>query len=288
VTGFRGTRERLQSAGWLGNTFLEIGHTTEERAMAVSFDLSGRTAVVVGGTTGIGRTLALGLADAGADVVATGRRKAAVDEVAAAIESRGRRTLRVPADVGDAASLRALRDASLHAFGTVDIVVAAAGITKRVPTVDMSEADWNQILDTNLTGMLRTYQTFAPGMIARGSGRLIGIGSLASFVGLLEVSAYTASKAAVAGLTRALAVEWAPHGVTVNAIAPGVFETDLNREILKGPRGQEFLTRTPMRRFGRTDELVGAAVYLASAAASFVTGQLLVVDGGLLASGVNV
>jgi len=256
--------------------------------MAVSFDLTGRTAVVVGGTTGIGRALALGLADAGADVVATGRRANIVEEVAAAIESKGRRTLRVASDVADSASLQRLRDACVDHFGHVDIVVAAAGVTRRVATLEMTDADWSQILETNLTGMLRTYQTFAPGMIAQRRGRLIGIGSLASFVGLMEVAAYTASKAGVAGLTRALAVEWAAHGVTVNAIAPGVFETDLNREILKGPRGQEFLMRTPMRRFGRTDELVGAAVYLASDAASFVTGQLLVVDGGLLASAVNV
>ena len=253
----------------------------------ISFDLNGRTAVVVGGTTGIGRALALGLADAGADVVVTGRRQPVVDEVAGLIEQKGRRTLRQPADVGDAASLAALRDACLAAFGKVDVVVAAAGVTKRVPTLDMSEADWDRILDTNVTGMMRTYQTFARPMIARGQGRLIGIASLASYVGLQEVAAYGASKSAVAGLTRALAVEWAPHGVTVNAIAPGVFETDLNRDILKGPRGQEFLMRTPMRRFGRTEELVGAAVYLASDASSFVTGQLLVVDGGLLASGVN-
>ena len=256
--------------------------------MAVSFDLTGRTAVVVGGTTGIGRALALGLADAGADVVATGRRANIVEEVASAIESRGRRTLRIASDVADAVSLQRLRDACVAGFGQVDIVVAAAGVTRRVATLEMTDADWSQILQTNLTGMLRTYQTFAPGMIAQRRGRLIGIGSLASFVGLMEVAAYTASKAGVAGLTRALAVEWAAHGVTVNAIAPGVFETDLNREILKGPRGQEFLMRTPMRRFGRTDELVGAAVYLASDAASFVTGQLLVVDGGLLASAVNV
>ena len=256
--------------------------------MAVSFDLTGRTAVVVGGTTGIGRALALGLADAGADVVATGRRANIVEEVASAIESRGRRTLRVASDVADAASLQRLREACVAALGHVDIVVAAAGVTRRVATLEMTDADWSQILETNLTGMLRTYQTFAPGMIAQRRGRLIGIGSLASFVGLMEVAAYTASKAGVAGLTRALAVEWAAHGVTVNVIAPGVFETDLNREILKGPRGQEFLMRTPMRRFGRTDELVGAAVYLASDAASFVTGQLLVVDGGLLASAVNV
>jgi NAD(P)-dependent dehydrogenase (short-subunit alcohol dehydrogenase family) len=256
--------------------------------MRNAFDLTGCTAVVVGGTSGIGRALALGLAEAGADVVATGRRPALVGEVADAVEARGRRTLRVPADVGATASLRALRDACLDAFGGVDIVVAAAGTTKRVSSIEMHEDDWQQILDTNLTGMLRTYQVFAQPMIARGSGRLIGIGSLSSFVGLMEVAAYGASKAGVAGLTRALAVEWAPHGITVNAIVPGVFETELNRELLKGPRGQEFLMRTPMRRFGRLDELVGAAVYLASNAASFVTGQLLVVDGGLLASGVNV
>jgi NAD(P)-dependent dehydrogenase (short-subunit alcohol dehydrogenase family) len=255
--------------------------------VASLFDLTGRTAVVVGGTTGIGRALALGLADAGADVVATGRRPNAVDEVSAAIEARGRRALRHPADVGDLAALQRLRDACLEAFGRVDILVCAAGITKRVATLEMSEADWNAILDTNVTGMFRAYQVFAPSMIERGAGRLIGVASLASFVGLQEVAAYTASKAAVAGLTRALAVEWSRHGLTVNAIAPGVFETDLNRQILKGARGQEFLMRTPMARFGRVEELVGAAVYLASDAATFVTGQMIAVDGGFLASGVN-
>jgi len=251
------------------------------------FDLTGRVAVVCGGTTGIGLALALGLADAGADVVATGRRSHAVDEAATAIEARGRRTLRHPSDVGSLESLQRLRDVCIAGFGRVDIVVAAAGITKRVATIEMTEADWNQILDTNVTGMFRTYQVFAPGLIAQRRGRLIGVASLASFVGLQEVAAYTASKAAVAGLTRALSVEWARHGVTVNAIAPGVFETDLNREILKGARGREFLMRTPMGRFGRTEELAGAAVYLASDAASFVTGQLIAVDGGFLGSGVN-
>ena len=251
------------------------------------FDLSGRLAVIVGGTSGIGRALAIGFADAGANVVATGRRESHVDAVAAEIEKRGRRTLRLPADVGDAASLGRLNDRVCAELGAVDIVVAAAGVTKRVPTLKMTDGEWQQIVETNLTGMMRTYRAFAPAMVERRSGRLIGIASLASFVGLYEVAAYTAAKAGVAGLTRALAVEWAPHNVTVNAIAPGVFETDLNRELLKGPRGQEFLVRTPMKRFGRVQELVGTAVFLASDAAAFVTGQIVAVDGGFLASGVN-
>ena len=251
------------------------------------FDLTGKAAVVVGGTSGIGKAIALGLADAGADVVVTGRRAANVEEVAGEIEARGRRSLRLAADVADAAALDALKQAMLDTFGRIDVMVYAAGTTKRVASLDMAEEDWQRILDTNVTGMMRSCQVFGREMIARRSGRIIAIASLSSFVGLFEVAAYTASKAAVAGLTRALAVEWAPFGVNVNAIAPGVFRTDLNRALLDSPRGQEFLTRTPMKRFGRIEELVGAAVFLAADASAFVTGQVLAVDGGFLASGVN-
>jgi NAD(P)-dependent dehydrogenase (short-subunit alcohol dehydrogenase family) len=251
------------------------------------FDLSGRVAIVVGGTSGIGRAIALGLAAAGADVVTTGRRPDFVEKAAAEIKGLGRRTLTQCADVSDTPSLEALREACLREFSQIDILVAAAGVTKRVPTLEMAEADWQRILDTNLTGVLRACQVFGAPMVEQGRGRIITIGSLASFVGLHEVAAYTASKAAVAGLTRALAIEWAPHGVTVNAIAPGVFQTDLNRALWASGRGQEFLVRTPMKRFGKVEELVGAAVFLASDASSFVTGQLLAVDGGFLASGVN-
>jgi NAD(P)-dependent dehydrogenase (short-subunit alcohol dehydrogenase family) len=251
-------------------------------------DLGGRVAVVVGGTSGIGRALALGLADAGADVVASGRRAALCAEVAGEIEARGRRSLRQPCDVADRASLEALRDATLAAFGQIDVLVNCAGKTKRTPTLEVGEDEWNDILATNLTGTLRACQVFAPSMLARGYGRVVNIGSLSTFVALFEVAAYAASKAAVASLTKSLALEWGPRGVCVNAIAPGVFRTDINRALLDGTeRGREFLLRTPMKRFGRVEELVGAAVFLASESASFVNGEILVVDGGFLASGVN-
>jgi NAD(P)-dependent dehydrogenase (short-subunit alcohol dehydrogenase family) len=253
-----------------------------------TFDLRSKSAVVVGGTSGIGRVLALGLAAAGADVVASSRRWEQVESVASEIESLGRRTIRVPCDVCERGSLENLLSKSLEGFGKVDILINSAGKIKRAPTLDFSEADWQDILETNLTGTLRGCQVFGRHMLERGYGRIINIASLNSFVSLSEVAAYACSKAAVSALTKSLAVEWSRRGVLVNAIAPGVFRTPLNSELLdKTARGSELLARTPMSRFGQAEELVGAAVYLASDAASYTTGQTLVVDGGFLASGVN-
>jgi NAD(P)-dependent dehydrogenase (short-subunit alcohol dehydrogenase family) len=250
--------------------------------------LDGRVAVVIGGTTGIGRALALGLAEAGAAVVASSRRADQVEKVSAEIEARGQKTLRATSDVVDRASLERLLSQTLARFDKVDILVNCAGFTKRGPTLDFAEQDWNAIFECNLTGTLRGCQVFGRHMLERGYGRIINIASLSTYVALLEVAAYGASKAAVGALTKSLAIEWGPKGVCVNAIAPGVFRTALNSALLDGTeRGKELKLRTPMKRFGDVEELVGAGIFLASEAASFVNGEILTVDGGFLASGVN-
>jgi NAD(P)-dependent dehydrogenase (short-subunit alcohol dehydrogenase family) len=251
-------------------------------------DLNNKTAVVIGGTSGIGLAIVKALAQAGANVAPTGRRGDLVKKAAAEVTALGRKSLAETCDVTDENSLEQLLKAAVDRFGSVHILVNSAGRTKKMPTLEFPEEDWDAIMETNLTGTLRACRVFGRHMVERRYGRIINIASIASFLALYQVAAYCASKAGVAALTKALAVEWATSGVCVNAIAPGVFRTELNAGLLDGTdRGREFLLRTPMRRFGQLNELGGAAVFLASDAASFVTGHLLAVDGGILASGVN-
>lgn len=249
--------------------------------------LEGQSAVVIGGTSGIGKAIALGFAEAGANVIASSRSEESTKAIAEEIRAIGSKTVNITSDAGNRESLQRLCDVAIETFGAVDVLVNCAGKTRRVPSLDITEELWNDIFDTNLTGTFRACQIFGKAMMERGKGRIINIASLSSFVAFQEVAPYGASKAAVAALTRSLAVEWAPYGVLVNAIAPGIFPTALNSALLDSPRGAELLQRTPMARFGKASELVSTALYLACEATSYTTGQIIVVDGGMLSSGVN-
>lgn len=256
--------------------------------MKSCLDLTNRVAVVFGGTSGLGREIAIGLAEHGADVIPTGRREELLKGACEEIRKLGRRTFEQAVNVKEEISIETFRDRVLNELDHVDILINAAGMTFRKPTIDVSRAEWSALFDVNLTGVLQVCQAFYQPLKSSGSGRVVNIASLGSYLAFHEVAAYCASKAAVLSLTRSLACEWARDRICVNAIAPGVFPTELNSKLLEGTkRGEEILLRTPMARFGKPCELIGAAVLLSSEGASFITGQCLAVDGGYLASGVN-
>ena len=252
------------------------------------FDLTGKVALVTGGTSGLGRSIALGLAQAGATVVVGSREEGKVagtiEELLAISPGHGGHQV----DVGDPATIQPVFDAVVAQHGRLDILVNAAGTIQKKDPLEVTLEEFERVIRINLTGLFLCCQAGGRIMKQQGSGCIINIASLTSYVGLSEVTAYGASKAAVAQLTKSLANDWAQHGIRVNGIAPGVFPTPLNRKLLEGtPRGAFLLAHTPMGRFGDPDEIAGAAVYLASPAASYTSGEIIAVDGGFLTRGVG-
>jgi len=250
--------------------------------MAISFDLAGKGALVTGANTGIGQAIAVALAEAGADVAVAGRSEPA--ETLAAIEATGRQAINIKADLGSIEPVQRVIDEALAGLGSLDILVNNAGIIRRDDLLDFSEADWDAVIDTNLKTLFFLSQAAARSMVARGTGKIINIASLLTFQGGIRVPSYAAAKSGVGGVTKAMANELAPKGVQVNAIAPGYISTN-NTAALQGDetRNRQILERIPTGRWGKPEDIAGAAVFLASSASDYVTGQILAVDGGWLA-----
>jgi NAD(P)-dependent dehydrogenase (short-subunit alcohol dehydrogenase family) len=249
--------------------------------------LAGQKAVVIGGSSGIGLAIAKGFQEAGAAVAIVSRNREKFERAAAELKQQGGRDVYAfGVDVTDWVQLQQAATRIEQEFGPVDIIVNSQGITDIRPALDVREADFNAVVATNLTSVFASCQAFGAAMIGRGRGVIINIASIAAHRGWPKAIAYAASKHGVAGITLSLAAEWAPHGVRVNAISPGFFMTDLNRDRMPPERKENALRRTPMGRFGDLPELAQAAVYLASPGASFVTGAIINVDGGYLASGI--
>ena len=249
------------------------------------FDLTGRTALVTGSSQGLGLAMARGLAQAGAALVLNGRDELKLAAAAERLRAEGARVTTAAFDVTDGAAVARAVEKIEAEFAPIDILVNNAGIHRRAPLAEMTEAQWREVLDTNLTSAFLVARAVAPRMIARRAGKIINICSVMSDVTRPTIGNYAAAKGGLKMLTRAMAVEWAKHGVQTNAIAPGYFATELNRPLMENVEFDRWIRgRTPAGRWGQPEELVGAAVFLASRASAFVNGQILAVDGGLLAA----